>query len=65
MQRAATEVSLPLAAQRLRVSGEIARRMLLRGELQGRQVGGRWLVAVNSIDRFEQKRSQLEPAPAA
>ena len=50
------EVPLPIAAMRLRVSGEVARRMVLRGELAGRLVKGRWVVSEASVSRKERER---------
>jgi hypothetical protein len=55
---ASTEVSLPIAAMRLRVSGEVARRMVLRGELEGRLEEGRWRVAVASVERALSERER-------
>ncbi len=58
----AMEVSLPLAAQRLGVSGEVARRLVLRGKLSGRQDNGRWVVEEESISRLLQERSATSPS---
>lgn len=59
------EVPLPLAAQRLGVSGEVARRLVLRGRLTGRQENGRWLVEEHSISRLLQERSPTAPSQSA
>ena len=53
MQASRYEVPLPIAAQRLRVSGERARRMILRGDLDGRLEGGRWVVTGESLREAE------------
>lgn len=46
------EVSLPEAAQRLRLSHQQAYVAVLRGELTARKVGARWFVSVASIDAY-------------
>jgi hypothetical protein len=60
MQAARHEVPLPLAAQRLRISGERARRMILRGELDGRLEGGRWVVTRESLREAELRLGRSE-----
>lgn len=63
---AMTEERLPLsvAAQRLRVSTERARRMVTTGRLQGVLFAGRWMIDAKSVERAatELERS---PKPAA
>lgn len=44
-------VTLTEAAQRLQVSGDRARRMVLVGRLDGKQVAGRWLVTPSSVEK--------------
>lgn len=56
------EVPLSAAAQRLGISWQRAWRMVLTGELVGRQVAGRWLVDEATIERCGE---QLERAPVA
>lgn len=49
---AAKRMTLPIAAQRLGVSYERAKRMLLNGTLSGVQIAGRcWLVDADSVGR--------------
>ena len=56
------EMTLPMAAMRLGVSGEIARRRLLEGRLKGRLQRGRWMITEESVLRL--LREQCEPIPA-
>ena len=53
------EVSLPVAAFKLGVSYEVAKRRLFTGELEGRQDhNGKWLVDVASVEKVLDQRSQ-------
>ena len=45
------EVPLSIASHQLKVSWAVAWRRLLRGELNGRKVGGSWRVTRESLDR--------------
>lgn len=57
------EVSLPVAAFKLGVSYERAKRRLFTGELEGRQDhNGKWLVDLSSVERLLEQRT--EPAAA-
>ena len=51
------DVPLTLAAQQLRRSYLATRDLVLRGELQGRQEGGRWFVDHGDLQRLVRKRS--------
>ena len=58
------ELSLPVAAFKLGVSYEIAKRQLFRGELEGRQDDdGRWKVKAASVERAIAARD-LSPSAA-
>lgn len=59
----ADELPLSAAAQRLGVSWQRAWRMVLTGELVGRQVAGRWLVDEASIDRCGKQLERASVAP--
>lgn len=59
------EVSLPVAAFQLGASYEVARRLLFRGELDGRQDDtGRWKVSTESVERLLAARGQPSPTAA-
>ena len=45
------EIALAEAAQQLGISWQRAWRLVLTGELEGRQRNGRWLVRVESVAR--------------
>ena len=61
----AREMSLPRAAMQLRVSGEVARRLMLRGALRGRQLpNGRWVVTTESVADAERLLAATAPASA-
>ena len=45
-------VSLPSAAQALKLSWIQAWRLVLTGELKGSKVGGRWRIERESLDRL-------------
>ncbi len=49
-------VSLSAAAHRLGLSYIQAQRLLFRGDLSGAQVDGRWVVEVESIERYETRQ---------
>lgn len=51
-------ITLPIAAQRLGVSREIAMRLVLRGELEGELIAGRWLLSRRSVEACRQERAQ-------
>jgi hypothetical protein len=44
------QLPLAIAAQELRVSGEVARRLLLKGVLEGELRDGRWYVSSESVE---------------
>jgi hypothetical protein len=46
-----TLVPILVAAHRLRISREVAMGRLLRGELTGHRVGGRWYVELGALER--------------
>jgi hypothetical protein len=49
----------------LRVSGEVARRLMLRGALRGRQLpNGRWVVTTESVADAERLLAATAPASA-
>lgn len=50
-----TMIPLPLAAAQLRLRWPVAYDLLLTGELQGKQVRGRWRVTVSSVNRVREK----------
>lgn len=50
------EVGLAVAAQRLRMPWASCWRLVLKGELQARKVGGRWLVDEIDLRRLEKDR---------
>lgn len=53
------ELSLPVAAFKLGVSYEVAKRQLFRGELEGRQDdNGKWLVKASSVERAKEAREK-------
>jgi hypothetical protein len=61
-------VTLPRAAQRLALSWHACYRLLLRGQLQGEQVNGRWLLSEESVRRAEaasQSATRSDPVTAA
>lgn len=47
---------LSLAARELRVSGEVARRLTLKGILQGELCDGRWYVSPDSVQAVKTAR---------
>jgi ABC-type Fe3+ transport system permease subunit len=53
----ASEVVASEAARTLGLSREAVVRRVLRGELEGRLIGGRWLVAIASIKSFQAKKA--------
>jgi hypothetical protein len=57
------EVPLPDAALELGVSWGVAWRFALRGELEARKVGNRWVVTRESVERKRRALSS-EPVPA-
>jgi len=56
MHEHANELTLPQTCQRLGMRWPRVYNLLLSGALKGRQVGGRWLVEVESIEQFERQR---------
>ncbi len=58
----AETVSLPSAARRLGVSWPVAWRKLLRGELEGRQINGRWQVTASSVQRLQDEHHRQPEA---
>lgn len=54
----ADELPLTMAALRLRDSYHMVRTRMLRGELRGRQVGGRWYVQKEDVERLEAERAE-------
>ena len=50
-------ISLPAAAQRLRLRWPTCYNLLLRGELRGEQKNGRWRIEEASVERLERKRA--------
>lgn len=58
-------LSLPATAMRLGCSWGVAWRKLLTGQLEGKQVGGRWLISEESVRRVELLAADREPVPAA
>jgi hypothetical protein len=56
------EIPLTIAALRLRESYHMARTLMLRGELHGRQIGGRWYVLVDDVIRREREHGAPQPA---
>jgi hypothetical protein len=58
---ASLEIPLPDAAQELGVSWGVAWRLALRGELEARKVGSRWVISRESVDRCLRQRA---PVPA-
>lgn len=59
MDNHSAKVPLTAAALELGVSYERAKRLVLRGELQGEQVGGRWwLVTSESVARVKKDREE-------
>ena len=57
------EVPLPRAAHLLGLGYWRCRDAVLRGELEGRQIGGRWVVSTASIEAFRRAQA-AEPAGA-
>lgn len=53
------EVWLPDAALELGVSWGVAWRLALRGELEARKIGGRWVVSRESLDRQLRQREPV------
>lgn len=51
-------VTLPQTAHRLQESYEKTKRLLFIGELEGEQIGGRWLVREDSIERVLRQRAE-------
>ncbi|MHB1095566.1 MAG: hypothetical protein ACYC3F_05275 [Gemmatimonadaceae bacterium] len=49
MRSTSTPIPLAVAALRLGVTREVALRRLMRGELKGIQIGGRWMVDPASL----------------
>lgn len=60
----APTLSLPEVCRILGLSWPQAWRLVLRGELQGQQVRGRWLVQAASVADWKRRKSQT-PRPAA
>ena len=56
-------VPLTVAALRLEVSGEVARRLTLKRQLTGRLEDGRWQVLESSIDALAQARRRAVSTP--
>jgi hypothetical protein len=57
------EVSLPVAVWRLRMSYQDVRYRVLRGELSGRLIRGRWFLREADVARLEAQRAQVaQPA---
>jgi hypothetical protein len=54
------EISLAAAAQQLGISWQRAWRLVLTGELDGRQRGGRWFVQAESVARRRELGASAE-----
>jgi hypothetical protein len=50
------EISLPQAAQRLRIPWRSAWEMIMVGGKEGEYRGGRWYIDVTSVDRIASER---------
>lgn len=59
------EVPLALAAQSAGLSWPQAWRLVLRGELEGRKAGGRWVVTRASLETWRKARRALRDARSA
>ncbi len=55
---------LSLAAQRLQMSSERAKRMLTCGRLEGEFFAGRWMVTRESVERLRDQMESLTPSAA-
>ena len=53
MAKASEEITLPQCAHLLRKDYQWVRSRIMRGELTGRQVAGRWLVDLDSALQFQ------------
>ena len=53
------ELPLPAVCRKLNISWAQAWRLLLRGDLQGRQVRGRWMVSAESVSDLRRRRRDL------
>jgi hypothetical protein len=53
MAKSTEEITLPQAAHLLRKDYQWVRSRIMRGELTGRQVAGRWLVDLDSALRLQ------------
>lgn len=56
------EIALSEAGLRLRVPYHRVFNLVLEGRLDGRRLGGRWLVTVSSIERLIRERQAQTPA---
>lgn len=61
LSKGTEEITLPQAAYLLRKDYQWVRNRILRGELTGRQVAGRWLVDLDSALRFQPQPNQATP----
>ena len=62
---AIAHVELTIAAQRLAISWERARRAVLTGKLVGKKRDGLWFVSAASVDKYEQELRCTSDAAAA
>lgn len=58
MAAARVEISLPQAAQRLRIPWRTAWEMIMVGGIEGEYRGGRWYIDVTSVDRMAARRNE-------
>ena len=56
-------VELTMAAQRLGISWERARRAVLTGSLEGVKEDGRWYVTVESVREYERRPETSKARP--
>jgi hypothetical protein len=60
MSKATEEITLPQAAHLLRKDPQWVRARVIRGELTGRQIAGRWFVELDSALRLQAQPSERE-----
>ena len=59
------EIPLAMCAKRLGLSWHATWRLLLIGKLSGRQVGGRWLIDCDSVEKLAAERQSDETTKRA